>query len=94
MEPGGVLRRVAASYAEQTRSGRRPVLFAVADGGCNVMAGRRLTYYADGMPRSIEYLDGGLERVARAEPLNPPVPAVAAGEVESAGVRVALVDSG
>ena len=94
MEPGGVLRRVAASYAEQTRSGRRPVLFAVADGGCNVMAGRRLTYYADGMPRSIEYLDSGLERVARAEPLNPPVPAVAAGEVESAGVRVALVDSG
>ena len=60
LEPNGILRRVVASYAEPARSGRRPVLLAVADGGCNVVAGRRLTYYEDGMARSIEHLSRDL----------------------------------
>ena len=94
LEPNGILRRVVASYAEPARSGRRPVLLAVADGGCNVVAGRRLTYYEDGMARSIEHLSRDLEQVLRAEPLNPPVPAPVTGDVERSGVRVALVDSG
>ena len=87
IETEGVLRRVTASYAEPARAGRRPVLLAVADGGCNVMAGRRLTYDEAGMRRSIEYLDSGLERVVRAAPLNPPVPGPPAMR-ETAGPRV------
>ena len=95
IETDGILRRITASYAEAARSGRRPVLFAVADGGCNVMAGRRLTYYPDGMARSIEALESSLERTVQVEPLNPPVPAPpAALEIEAAQVRVGLVDSG
>ena len=94
IETEGILRRVVASYAEPARSGRRPVLLAVADGGCNVMAGRRLTYYDDGMSRSIEYLESSLERAVQVESLNPPVPAGAPGGTEGPGVRVALVDSG
>ena len=94
IETEGILRRVIASYAEPAPSGRRPVLLAVADGGCNVMAGRRLTYYADGMPRAIEFLESSLERAVQVEPLNPPVPARGPGEIEGPGVRVALVDSG
>ena len=90
IEPGGVLRRVVVSYAEPASSGRRPVLLAVADGNCRMVAGRRLTYYEDGMARAVEYLESDLERVARAEPLNPPVP----GGTESGAVRVGLVDSG
>ena len=94
IETDGILRRVVASYAEPARLGRRPVLLAVADGGCNVMAGRRLTYHADGTARSLELLLSSLERAVRAEPLNPPVPAAVTGEVEGPAVRVALVDSG
>ena len=94
IESNGILRRVVASYAEPARSGRRPALLAVADAACNVMAGRRLTYYEDGMARSIEFLESSLERAVRVEPLNPPVPVPVVGEVERAGVRVALVDSG
>ena len=98
IETEGILRRVLATYAESTPRGRRPVLFAVADSACNVMAGRRLTYDADGSARSIEYLLSSLERAARVEPLNPPVPASApahaADGTASRGVRVALVDSG
>ena len=94
IETEGLLRRIVASYAEPTRSGRRPVLLAVADGACNVMAGRRIAYYADGMPRSIESLVGSLDRAVQVEPLNPPVPATPTSAVEGAGVRVALVDSG
>ena len=94
IETESILRRVVASYAEPAPSGRRPVLHAVADGGCNVMAGRRLAYYADGMPRAIEFLESSLERAVQVEPLNPPVPAPVPGAVEGPGVRVALVDSG
>ena len=98
IETEGILRRVLATYAESTPRGRRPVLFAAADSACNVMAGRRLTYDADGSARSIEYLLNTLERAARVEPLNPPVPAPAPARVSdgtgSPGVRVALVDSG
>ena len=94
IETESILRRVVASYAEPAPSGRRPVLLAVADGGCNVMAGRRLAYYADGMPRAIEFLESSLERAVQVEPLNPPVPARVPGDVEGPGVRVALVDSG
>ena len=90
IEPDGSLRRVVVSYAEPLRPGQRPVLLAVADGRCRIVAGRRLTYYGDGMPRAVEHLGGDLERVARVEPLNPPVP----GGVERGAVRVALVDSG
>ena len=90
IEPGGSLRRGGVSYAEPLRPGQRPVLLAVADGRCRIVAGRRLTYYGDGMPRAIEHLGSDLERVARVEPLNPPVP----GGVERGAVRVALVDSG
>ena len=98
IETEGLLRRVLATYAESTPHGPRPVLFAVADGACNVMAGRRLTYDAAGSARSIEYLLSSLERAARIEPLNPPVPAAASAHTTdraaSPGVRVALVDSG
>ena len=94
IESDGILRRVVASYAEPARSGRRPVLLAVADGGCNVMAGRRLTYDEDGMARSIEYLESSLERAVQVEALNPPVPATVTNEAERPGIRVALVDSG
>ena len=102
IEPEGILRRVVATYAESSPHGRRPVLFAVADSACNVMAGRRLMYTEDGLPRTIEYLLSGLERATRVEPLNPPVPAAvpstaparAADRTASPGVRVALVDSG
>ena len=98
IETEGILRRVLATYAESTPHGRRPVLFAVADSACNVMAGRRLTYDANGSARSIELLLNTLERAARIEPLNPPVPAAASAHTTdraaSPGVRVALVDSG
>ena len=94
IETNGILRRVVASYAEPAPSGRRPVLLAVAGSACNVMAGRRLTYDEDGSARSIEFLLSSLERAARVEPLNPPVPAPVPGEMERHGIRVALVDSG
>ena len=74
LEPGGVRRRIMASYAEPTGSASRPVLLAIADGACNVVAGRRIDYHDDGMARSIAYVDASLERAARVEPLNPPVP--------------------
>ncbi len=95
IETDGLLRRVVASYAEPTPSGRRPVLLAVAGSACNVMAGRRLVYDADGTARSIEFLLGSLERAVRVEPLNPPVPgppAISGGE--GPRVRVGHVDSG
>ena len=94
IETEGILRRVVASYAEPTPAGRRPVLLAVAGSACNVMAGRRLTYDADGSARSIEFLLGNLERATRVEPLNPPAPGPVPGEVGRQRVRVALVDSG
>ena len=94
IEPGGTLRRVVLSYAEPAQSGRRPVLLAVADSDCRIMAGRRLTYYEDGMARTVEHLGSDLERVVRAEPLNPPLPSPVPGGVESGRVRVAFVDSG
>ena len=95
IEPRGVRRRIMASYAEPSPSGRRPVLLAVADGECNVVAGRRLAYDDDGAARSIEYLDRDLEHAVQVEPLNPPAPALpAAREGTPSGMRVALVDSG
>ena len=95
LEPGGVRRRVMASYSEPTGSASRPVLLAIADGACNVVAGRRIDYHDDGMARSIAYVDASLERAARMEPLNPPVPPVpGARETGAPGTRVALVDSG
>ena len=94
IEPEGILRRVVATYSEPSRFGRRPVLLALAGSACNVMAGRRLVYDADGMQRSIEFLDSDLERAVQVEPLNPPVPAAAAGDGQQGGVRVAHVDSG
>ena len=95
LEPGGVRRRVMASYAEPTGSTSRPVLLAIADGACNVVAGRRIDYHDDGMARSIAYVDASLERAARVEPLNPPVPPVPdARKTGAPGTRVALVDSG
>ena len=94
IETEGILRRVVVSYAEPTPSGRRPALFAVAGSACNIMAGRRLTYDADGSAHSIELLPGSLERATRVEPLNPPVPGPSPGETQSRGIRVALVDSG
>ena len=95
IETDGLLRRVVARYAEPTPSGRRPVLLAVAGSACNVMAGRRLTYDADGSARSIELLPGSLERAMRVEPLNPrvPGPPVMSG-AEGPRVRVGHVDSG
>ena len=51
-EPGGVRRRVTASYAEPTGAASRPVLLATADGACNVVAGRRIDYDDDGMARA------------------------------------------
>ena len=96
VEPGGVRRRVVASYAEPSRSGTRPVLLAQANGRCQVVAGRRLDYDGDdGVARSIAFLDSDLERAVRVEPLNPPVPAsTATREAADPGIRVALVDSG
>ena len=94
IETEGILRRVIASYAEPSPSGRRPVLLAFGDGACNVMGGRRLTYDADGSARSIEFLPNNLQRAVRVEPLNPPVPGPVPGERKGPGVRVALVDSG
>ena len=94
IETEGILRRVIASYAEPSPSGRRPVLLAFGDSACNVMGGRRLTYESDGSARSIEFLLNNLERAGRVEPLNPPVPGPVPGERKGPGVRVALVDSG
>ena len=94
IETEGILRRVIASYAEPSPSGRRPVLLAFGDSACNVMGGRRLTYDSDGSARSIEFLLDNLERAGRVEPLNPPVPGPVPGERKGPGVRVALVDSG
>ena len=95
IEPRGVRRRVMASYAGPSPSGPRPVLLAIADGGCTVVAGRRLAYDDDGAARSIEYLDRDLKHAVQIEPLNPPVPALpAAREDALPGTRVALVDSG
>ena len=89
LEPEGILRRVVATYAEPSRSGHRPVLLALAGSACNVMAGRRLVYYPDGMVHSIEFLESNLERAVQIEPLNPPVPAAAAVDTEDGSVRVA-----
>ena len=94
IEPEGILRRVVATWAEPSRSGHRPVLLALTGSACNVMAGRRLVYDAHGMQRSIEFLESNLERAVQVEPLNPPVPAAAAGDAGRGGVRVAHVDSG
>ena len=95
LEPGGVRRRVMASYAEPTGSAPRPALLAIADGACNVVAGRRIDYDDGGTARSIAYVDESLERAARVEPLNPPVPLVpGARKTGTPGTRVALVDSG
>lgn len=94
IEPEGILRRVVATYSEPSRSGYRPVLLALAGSACNVMAGRRLVYDARGMRRSIEFLESNLKRAVQVEPLNPPVPAAAAGDAQQGDVRVAHVDSG
>ena len=94
IEPEGILRRVVATYSEPFRSGHRPVLLALAGSACNVMAGRRLVYDAHGMQRSIELLESSLERAVQVQPLNPPVPAAAAGDTGERDVRVAHVDSG
>ena len=94
IEPEGILRRVVATWAEPSRFGHRPVLLAIAGSACNVMAGRRLVYDAHGRQRSIEFLESNLERAVQVEPLNPPVPAAAAGDAGRGRVRVAHVDSG
>ena len=94
IEPEGILRRVVATYAEPSPSGHRPVLLVLAGGACNVMAGRRLVYDANGMQHSIEHLESNLERTVQVEPLNPPVPTEARDATVDGGVRVAHVDSG
>ena len=94
VEPEGILRRVVATYAEPSRSGHRPVLLALAGSACNVMAGRRIVYYPDGMQRSIEFLESNLNRAVQVAPLNPPVPPAAASDAEDEDVLVAHVDSG
>ena len=94
IEPEGILRRVVATYAEPSPSGHRPVLLVLAGGACNVTAGRRLVYDANGMQHSIEHLESNLERAVQVEPLNPPVPTEARDATVDGGVRVAHVDSG
>ena len=94
IEPEGILRRVVATYTEPSRTGRRPVLLALAGSACNVMAGRRLVYDAHGMQQSIEYLESNLNRAVQVEPLNPPVPNEPRGATVDGSVRVAHVDSG
>ncbi len=89
LQPGGQLRRFTAEYWQVAEAAPRPLLQAVADGGCAVFAGRRLTYRA-GRAVALEQLDGDLARVRWTETLEAPWPE---GR-DPGGPRVALVDSG
>lgn len=88
--PDGVLRRVVIVYHAPPARSRRPEWMVFANGDCRVLAGRRLIYDGPGAAVYLEATDATLERVEVREPLNPPVP----DGRSSAGVLVALVDSG
>ena len=94
--PGGRLSRVVAEFHQALsgstgpRSARRPIMMAMADGGCRIRMGRALTYDAKGNARWIVRLDGDLKDADAPQPLDAPVPP----GVDPGGVAVALVDSG
>ena len=101
IEPGGLLRRVRGEYRSPAGSADQilsPILTIVADGRCRVQVARRLIYDADGKAEYLEQLTPGLDAVETREAVNPPVPAMLAGEEPEARgaprVAIAVVDAG
>ncbi len=101
IEPDGLLRRVRAEYRSPAASADgilSPTLMIVADGQCRVQVARRLIYDADGKAAFLEQLSPALDAVEVREAVNPPVPAMPAGEGsetrEAPPIAVAVVDAG
>jgi subtilisin family serine protease len=70
--------------------GDRPVLTALADGGCAIHHARAIRYDGDGTAVDLVHFAPDLVTVEASEPLNPPVPP----GPDPGGVTVAQVDSG
>lgn len=87
LRPGGQLRRLAIEVRGLTDD--RPLLLALADGGCDIVQARALDY-RDGRAAELLILAPDLEAVLAREALDPPVP----GGRDAAGVTVAHIDSG
>ena len=88
-QPGGQLRRFTAEIHETGGETKRPLMQAMADGGCTLRSGRRIVRDKDG-ETLLEQLDGDLTTLRWTETLEAPWPEGS----DPGGPRVALVDSG
>ena len=77
-------------YARHGGDTLRPVLSTTVGGRCRIGGGRGIRYDSQGRPDRLEHYDLNFLRIARSEPLNPPVPP---GR-DPGGVTVALFDAG
>jgi hypothetical protein len=85
--PGRQLRGV---QAELTDAQGRPEFFFALDHTCSLRLARALRYDENNYAIEMIHLDQSLQPSSTREPVNPPVPAGA----RSAGVHIAMVDSG
>ena len=81
--------RIAIAHLEDNKG--NPRMQARVMPPCRLIEARRLQRDADGAVTAIELLDSDLATVRHTEPVNPPVPKLAAG---NARVRLAHVDTG
>ncbi len=85
---GAGLRRITFEVHGLTDA--RPLMTALADGGCGLRHGRAIRYAADGRADVLVLFAADLVTEEGIEPLNPPVPA----GVDPGGVTIAHIDSG
>ena len=90
VQPQGRLRRFTAEVHRPVEGQLRPVAQAMADGACNIVAGRRIVRHPSSPEVTLEQLDSDLSTVKWSETLQTAWPA---GN-DPGGPRVALVDSG
>ena len=89
-----VFARIPRPDRDPGRNAYRPIWWLVADGGCRVVAARKLNYSPQGAADSVDVLKTNLrERQLRLQ-LNPPIPAPDAAPPGTDAVPVAMIDSG
>jgi hypothetical protein len=90
LEIGGHLRRFTAAVYTAKDGEQRPLVLAMADGGCRLRSGRRIVRKQPPPETVLEHLDSDLQTVRWTETLETAWP----DGSDPGGPRVALVDSG
>ena len=89
-QPGGRLRRFTVELHSLEKDQPKPLIQAMADGGCTTRSGRRIIRDRSSPAIKLEQLDGDLQTIRWSETLQAPWPT---GR-DPGGPRVALIDSG